>query len=66
VVDQVYRPPLTSRERQVAELIIAGKNATEIAETLGVGRNTTRNTIGHIYEKLGIHQRDQLTRDHLS
>lgn len=65
MTEQVYRPPLTDREKQVAELMLEGKTSTEIAAALGVGKNTARNAIGHIYEKLGIHQRNELTPDHL-
>jgi DNA-binding CsgD family transcriptional regulator len=66
VTEPVYQPPLTAREKQVAELLLDGKTSTQIAEALAIGPNTARNAIGHIYEKLGIHNRNELTRDHLT
>lgn len=64
--DQVFQPPLTVREKQVAELILDGLTTRQAAAQLGIAARTAANTLTRIYEKLGINGRDQLTHDHIA
>ena len=51
---------LTARERQVLELICQGRGGPEIAETVGVSKNTVRNHVSKVFKKLGVHSRAEL------
>jgi PAS domain S-box-containing protein len=48
---------LTLREREVLELICGGASDTEIAEKLGLSRNTIRNHVATLYAKIDVHRR---------
>jgi PAS domain S-box-containing protein len=48
---------LTLREREVLELICGGASDAEIAETLGLSRNTVRNHVATLYGKIDVHRR---------
>ena len=48
---------LTKRERQLLELIAAGYTNARLVEELGLAKNTVRNYIARIYEKLDVHSR---------
>jgi DNA-binding CsgD family transcriptional regulator len=50
-------PPLTEREREVLELVAAGKTNAEIAESIWIAPGTVRKHLENIYEKLGVHSR---------
>jgi DNA-binding NarL/FixJ family response regulator len=50
---------LTHREAGVLDLIAAGKENREIAETLRIEEKTVKNHINSIYSKLGISNRQQ-------
>jgi DNA-binding CsgD family transcriptional regulator len=49
--------PLTEREREILELVAAGKTNAEIAETIWIAPGTVRKHLENIYEKLGVHSR---------
>jgi LuxR family maltose regulon positive regulatory protein len=51
--------PLTPRERDVLRLLAAGQSNPEIARTLYVEVNTVKTHVKHLYDKLGVHSRDQ-------
>lgn len=51
---------LTPCERDVLELLARGRSARYVADELGVSFNTVRTHIRHVYEKLGIHSRQDL------
>ena len=51
---------LTPRERQILEALVQGNTTREIAGTYGLGRQTVKNYVTVIYEKLGVHGRGQL------
>jgi two-component system nitrate/nitrite response regulator NarL len=53
---------LTPRERDVAALVMEGLRNAEIAVRLNVSEHTVRNYIMRIYDKLGVSNRVQLTR----
>ena len=55
---QQYR--LTSREREIVKLIVAGKSNKEIEGALFISFNTVKNHIYRLYQKLGIQSRGQL------
>ncbi|OXM13679.1 response regulator transcription factor [Paenibacillus herberti] len=59
LVDEVYNEgnPLTEREREVMELVSAGKNTKEIASQLYLSSGTVRNYISVILDKLGVSNR---------
>jgi DNA-binding CsgD family transcriptional regulator len=50
-------PPLTDREREILELVAAGKTNAEIAEAIWIAPGTVRKHLENIYEKLGVHSR---------
>lgn len=53
---------LTPREKEVVSHVIQGMRNSEIGEALRVSEHTVRNYIMKIYEKLGVSNRVQLTR----
>ena len=48
---------LTAREREVLTLVCQGKSDPEIATELKLARNTVRNHIASLYQKLGVNRR---------
>jgi PAS domain S-box-containing protein len=48
---------LTLREREVLELICGGLSDNDIAERLGLSRNTVRNHVATLYGKIDVHRR---------
>ncbi len=61
--DPLARPrnrPLTTRERQVAELVAKGMKNREIGESLGIATGTVKIHLMHIFEKTGIRDRFEL------
>jgi DNA-binding NarL/FixJ family response regulator len=53
---------LTPREREIVRLVAGGKSNTEIAKKLVISDRTVANHIRHIYEKLDVHNRVELTQ----
>lgn len=53
---------LTSRQRQVARLIIAGTSNRDIAERLAITENTVKSTVRDIYRRLDVDTRADLVR----
>lgn len=54
------RYDLSSREGQVAELVILGYRNNQIASTLGITPATTKKHLSRIFEKVGVASRAQL------
>jgi len=54
--------PLTPRQAQVARLVADGLTNKEIAKRIGRGVRGVDATIQHIYTRLDIHNRAELTR----
>jgi predicted ATPase/DNA-binding CsgD family transcriptional regulator len=52
---------LTSREREIAELVARGLSNREIAERLVISKRTVDAHVNHIFGKLGLSSRVQLT-----
>ncbi len=48
---------LTAREREVLELICQGLSDQDIAGKLGLSRNTVRNHVATLYNKINVHRR---------
>jgi LuxR family transcriptional regulator, maltose regulon positive regulatory protein len=48
---------LTTREREVLELVVAGRSNPEIARTLFISESTAKVHVRHIFDKLGVHSR---------
>ena len=53
---------LTPREEQVLDRLLRGESTREIADTFGLSRQTVKNYVTVIYEKLGVRGRSQLFR----
>jgi DNA-binding NarL/FixJ family response regulator len=63
---EVVFPQLTAREHEVLDLIAAGRNNTELAESLFLSPKTVRNHVSNIFTKLQVADRAQaivLARD---
>ena len=50
---------LTTREREVFELLVQDKTTKEIAETLFISEKTVRNHISNVMKKLNVKGRSQ-------
>jgi DNA-binding NarL/FixJ family response regulator len=50
---------LTPRETQVLHAVLRGETTRRIAEASGIGRQTVKNYLTTIYEKLGVSCRAQ-------
>ncbi|WP_262272129.1 helix-turn-helix transcriptional regulator [Microvirga yunnanensis] len=51
---------LTPREREVLTLVCQGKSDSEIGTELKLARNTVRNHVASLYQKLGVNRRSAL------
>jgi PAS domain S-box-containing protein len=51
---------LTAREREVLALVCQAKSDSEIATELQLARNTVRNHVASLYQKLGVNRRSAL------
>lgn len=51
---------LTAREEEVLCLVLTGRTTTYISEALSISRNTVNTHIRHLYQKIGIHDRQEL------
>lgn len=51
------RYDLTARELEVLELLAAGTPNIELAQRMGISRNTVRNHVQNLLTKLGVHSR---------
>ena len=54
--------PMSLREREVAELMIAGQSNADIARTLGVSERTVHSHVAAVLRALGVSSRAALTR----
>ncbi|TGY73779.1 LuxR family transcriptional regulator [Enterorhabdus sp. NM05_H27] len=54
------RYELTPREEDVLFLLAQGKSIAEVAQSLVIAKGTAKVHVRHIYEKLGIHTREEL------
>jgi predicted ATPase/DNA-binding NarL/FixJ family response regulator len=61
-IDRAGTDGLTGRERQVAGLVASGLSNREIAARLVISQRTVDAHVNHIFAKLGVSSRVQLTR----
>lgn len=54
------RYSLSDRERDIADLLVAGQRYKEIAWRLGIGLPTVRSHVMNAYRKMGVHSIDDL------
>jgi DNA-binding CsgD family transcriptional regulator len=54
------RPPLTARQREIADLVAGGLTNKQIARALGVSRFTVETHVRNILERLGVASRAQI------
>lgn len=52
---------LTTREREILDLLVEGYRYREIGEQLGISLDTVRTHIRHIYEKMQVRSRTEAT-----
>jgi DNA-binding NarL/FixJ family response regulator len=57
--EQTGDAALTPREREVLELIAAGRSNKRIALELGIAEKTVKTHVGHLMAKLGVSDRTQ-------
>jgi DNA-binding NarL/FixJ family response regulator len=60
--EQLQADPLTAREQEVVKLIAEGQSSKEIASALVISEKTVERHRANILEKLGMHDRVELTR----
>lgn len=58
-IDQNICMPLSDREQQILHLMAAFMSNSEIASCLHIRPQTVKNHIFHIYQKFGVHSREQ-------
>lgn len=56
---------LTNSEEQVVKLLLTGKDSSEVAAVLGVGKGAVDFHVNNIYKKWKIHNRVQLVTKYL-
>lgn len=54
------RSGVSDRELEVLLYVMRGRSATRIADSLGVAPATVNSHVHHIYQKLGVHSRQEL------
>ena len=63
-VDRLFALPgygsLTERERNVCALLVQGRDRAFIAERLGLSEGTVKTHVQHVYQKLGVHSKQEL------
>jgi DNA-binding NarL/FixJ family response regulator len=52
---------LSSREEEISRLVAEGMSNREVSRTLHITESTVKNALCHIYEKLGVSNRVELT-----
>lgn len=50
---------LTTREREIFNLLVKNMDTVDIAEKLGISSKTVRNHISNVIQKLGLKSRSQ-------
>jgi DNA-binding NarL/FixJ family response regulator len=55
------RTPLSSREEEISRLVAEGMSNREVSHALHITESIVKNALCHIYEKLGVSNRVELT-----
>ena len=50
----------TQREQEIIRLLAVGRTQPWIAESLGISENTVNTHVRRIYQKMGVHSRQEL------
>jgi DNA-binding NarL/FixJ family response regulator len=58
--EKLFLPPLTPRERQVAELTLAGRTNPQISVEIGISVQQIKNYLRVIFDKCGVWSRTEL------
>lgn len=53
-------PALSARERQVVELVVAGRRNRDIADQMGISEKTVKTHLTHVYQRLGVASRAEM------
>ena len=61
-IPRTFRGRLTSREREIVQLLAEGKSSKEVAVALGISVKTAETHRANIMRKLGIHSVSELAR----
>lgn len=56
----INRYALSPREAEVLSLIVRGRSVPHISQRLGISNSTTKTHVSHIYEKLGVCDRQEM------
>jgi DNA-binding NarL/FixJ family response regulator len=62
VTDAAGRALLSPREEEISRLVADGLSNREVARTLSISESTVKNSLFHVFEKLGISNRVELAR----
>ena len=62
VIDVTGRTLLSPREEEISHLVAEGMSNREVARALKISESTVKNSLFHVFEKLGISNRVELAR----
>jgi DNA-binding NarL/FixJ family response regulator len=62
VTDVTGRTLLSPREEEISRLVAEGMSNREVARALKISESTVKNSLFHVFEKLGISNRVELAR----
>jgi DNA-binding NarL/FixJ family response regulator len=62
ITDVTGRALLSPREEEISGLVAEGMSNREVARALKISESTVKNSLFHVFEKLGISNRVELTR----
>ena len=62
VTDVTGKTLLSPREEEISMLVAEGMSNREVSRTLNISESTVKNSLFHIFEKLGISNRVELAR----
>jgi DNA-binding NarL/FixJ family response regulator len=62
VTDVKGRTLLTRREEEISMLVAEGMTNREVSQTLNISESTVKNSLFHVFEKLGISNRVELAQ----